>query len=104
MPCSLGDTPTLLRKKVQVQSYLDTPALPGRRQPPWPHRGIFVSGPWPTWPRSPVWAYLAPGTDPHMGDGAEAPWGGVPWLQLQREGFGDLMAAPIPFFFHESCF
>lgn len=73
-------------------------------QPPWPHPGIFVSGPWPTWPRFPVWAYLAPGTDPHMGDGAGAPWGGVSWLRLQREGSGDLMAAPIPFFFHESCF
>ena len=49
---------------------------------------VGISGPW----------------DPHVRKGAGAPWGGVSLVQLQREGSGDLTAAPIPFFFHESCF
>lgn len=43
--------------------------------------------------------------DPHVGGGgAGTPWGGVFLVKLQGDGFDDLMAGPIPFFFHESCF
>lgn len=81
-------SPTL-RMRLQVQSYLDTPAwekaaCADEAQLPC----VGISGPW----------------DPHVREGAGAPWGGISLVQLQREGSGDLTAAPIPFLFHESCF
>lgn len=89
--------------RLQAQAPWDTAALPGQGGLRGRIRASLPVGFCPcgaaplcgcTWPLRPPKA-----------EGEGAPWRGVSLAQLQgEEGSGDLTAAPIPFFFHESCF
>ena len=93
-PWGQPHSPTL-RMRLQVQSYLDTPAW--EKAASWPHPGIFVRGPVLTWPSSPVWAYLAPGTL-MCGKVQGLPGEGSPWCSCRGRAPVTSQQLPFPSF------